>query len=268
MFSDSKGSKILHNMEFIELTINITSEEQGEILTAMLADYPFEAFDCADGQLRAYVQRSDYEECRAEVEQLLREWQVEFHAQCVEQQNWNAEWESEWEPVDVAGERPLRIRAAHHTPARDGGHIYTLGPLRGSEISYNYLTGTESRYGAIYPDSGSSEFEIHHNVVEGCEHWFFGGLYETHDITAYDNYSDTSVYYDYGNEEEFGENFIEKVNLVADDNWPKEAADIINNAGLSANYKHLAETLSYPSWRTDFAKSAPAFVFKVYDDTW
>lgn len=55
MFSDSKGSKILHNMEYIELTINITSEEQGEILTAMLADYPFEAFDCADGQLRAYV---------------------------------------------------------------------------------------------------------------------------------------------------------------------------------------------------------------------
>lgn len=161
-----------------------------------------------------------------------------------------------------------RIENCIMPPVLDGGHIYTLGPLRGSEISYNYLTGTESRYGAIYPDSGSSEFEIHHNVVEGCEHWFFGGLYETHDITAYDNYSDTSVYYDYGNEKEFGENFIEKVNLVADDNWPKEAADIINNAGLNANYKHLAETLSYPSWRTDFAKSAPESVFKVYDDTW
>ena len=128
MFSDSKGSKILHNMEYIELTVNITSEEQGEILTAMLADYPFEAFDCADGQLRAYVQRSDYEECCAEVEQLLREWQVEFHAQCVEQQNWNAEWESEWEPVDVAGERPLRIRAAHHTPAREGVLDVVIAP--------------------------------------------------------------------------------------------------------------------------------------------
>ena len=115
-------------MEYIELTVNITSEEQGEILTAMLADYPFEAFDCTDGQLRAYVQRSDYEECCAEVEQLLQEWQVEFHAQSVEQQNWNAEWESEWEPVDVAGERPLRIRAAYHIPAREGVLDVVIAP--------------------------------------------------------------------------------------------------------------------------------------------
>ena len=115
-------------MEYIELSVNISNEEQGEIITALLADYPFEAFDGDETQLRAYIQLAEYEICRDEVEQLLSEQQLSFSAAQVEQQNWNAEWESEWEAVDVGGERPLRIRASHHEPAPEGVLDVVIAP--------------------------------------------------------------------------------------------------------------------------------------------
>ena len=115
-------------MEYIELSVNISNEEQGEIITALLADYPFEAFDGDETQLRAYIQLAEWEVCRDEVEQLLSEQQLSFSAAQVEQQNWNAEWESEWEAVDVGGERPLRIRASHHEPAPEGVLDVVIAP--------------------------------------------------------------------------------------------------------------------------------------------
>ena len=115
-------------MEYIELSVNISNEEQGEIITALLADYPFEAFDGDETQLRAYIQLAEYEACRDDVEQLLSEQQLSFSAAQVEQQNWNAEWESEWEAVDVEGERPLRIRASHHEPAPEGVLDVVIAP--------------------------------------------------------------------------------------------------------------------------------------------
>lgn len=115
-------------MEYIELSVNISNEEQGEIITALLADYPFEAFDGDETQLRAYIQLAEWEVCRDEVEQLLSEQQLSFSAAQVEQQNWNAEWESEWEAVDVGGERPLRIRASHHEPALEGVLDVVIAP--------------------------------------------------------------------------------------------------------------------------------------------
>ena len=107
-------------MEYIELSVNISNEEQGEILTALLSDYPFEAFDGDEQVLRAYIQTTEYESCSEEVEQLLAEQVADYQVTSVEQQNWNAEWESEWEAVDVEGERPIRIRAEHHEPAAEG----------------------------------------------------------------------------------------------------------------------------------------------------
>ena len=123
-----KGSKILHNMEYVELSVNISNEEQGEILTALLSDYPFEAFDGDEQVLRAYIQASEYEQCSVEVEQMLAEQVVDYQVTAVEQQNWNAEWESEWEAVDVEGERPIRIRAEHHQPAAEGVLDVVIAP--------------------------------------------------------------------------------------------------------------------------------------------
>ncbi|MBR5811538.1 MAG: 50S ribosomal protein L11 methyltransferase [Alistipes sp.] len=115
-------------MEYIELSVNISNEEQGEILTALLSDYPFEAFDGDEQVLRAYIQTAEYEQCSEDVERLLAEQAADYQVTAVEQQNWNAEWESEWEAVDVDGERPIRIRAEHHQPAAEGVLDVVIAP--------------------------------------------------------------------------------------------------------------------------------------------
>ena len=51
-------------MNYIELDISIGSDERAEIATALLSDLPFEAFEVADGQLKAYIPKSDYAACR------------------------------------------------------------------------------------------------------------------------------------------------------------------------------------------------------------
>ncbi|MBQ5619034.1 MAG: 50S ribosomal protein L11 methyltransferase [Alistipes sp.] len=109
-------------MKYIELNISISDELQAEILTALLSDYPFESFLQEDDSLKAYIQADEYASCSADVEQLLSEQGAQYRVQEVEQQNWNEEWESGFDPVYVDGEQPILIRAAHHA-APDAGEI-------------------------------------------------------------------------------------------------------------------------------------------------
>ena len=46
-------------MEYIELNIDVISSQQAEIITAMLEDYPFEAFSEEESMLKAYIPAAD-----------------------------------------------------------------------------------------------------------------------------------------------------------------------------------------------------------------
>ena len=97
---------------YTKLSIQVT-EEQSDILTAYLADFPFESFDYAGGLLNGYIPQSAFEECRGEVEDLLHaEGVLDFYFEEIGQQNWNAVWESNFEEVEVKGE--VLIRAPFH----------------------------------------------------------------------------------------------------------------------------------------------------------
>ena len=74
-------------MEYIELNISVADSEQSEIVVALLSDYPFEAFDEAEGELRAYIQTAEWSQCQKWVESMLVEQGFRFAALEVEQQN-------------------------------------------------------------------------------------------------------------------------------------------------------------------------------------
>lgn len=102
---------------YTKLSAHIT-EEQGDILTAYLADFPFESFDYEGGMLNAYIPQSEVEACRADIERMLEEEGVlDFYFEDIEPQNWNAVWESSFEQVEVANR--VLIRAPFHTPRPD-----------------------------------------------------------------------------------------------------------------------------------------------------
>lgn len=97
---------------YTKLSIQAT-EEQGEILAAYLADYPFDSFDYANGLFNAYIPQSELESCLANVEQLLEEEGIiDYYFEDIESQNWNALWESNFEEVEVRDK--VLIRAPFH----------------------------------------------------------------------------------------------------------------------------------------------------------
>lgn len=97
---------------YTKLSIHAT-EEQGEILAAYLADYPFESFDYADGLFNAYAQQNALDETLAEIEQMLEEEGfVDYFFEEIEAQNWNSVWESDFEEVEVKDK--VLIRAPFH----------------------------------------------------------------------------------------------------------------------------------------------------------
>lgn len=99
---------------YTKLSIYAT-EEQGDILTAYLSDFPFDSFDYADGLLNCYIPQSEFEACNSEIEELLHnEGVLDFYFEEIEQQNWNATWESNFEEVEVKDK--VLIRAPFHQP--------------------------------------------------------------------------------------------------------------------------------------------------------
>ena len=102
---------------YTKLSIHAT-EEQGEILAAYLADFPFESFDYAEGLFNAYAQQNALTDYHDEMIQLLEEEGfLDYYFEDIEAQNWNAVWESNFEEVEVKNK--VLIRAPFHAARPD-----------------------------------------------------------------------------------------------------------------------------------------------------
>ncbi|MFR9602325.1 MAG: 50S ribosomal protein L11 methyltransferase [Rikenellaceae bacterium] len=103
-------------MDYVELNIPVAETEMGEILTAELAEFAFESFQSEGGYLKAYIPQQALADCMGEVDAVVRGYGIEgFRYISIETQNWNAQWESNFERVEVGGDK-LLIRAPFHAP--------------------------------------------------------------------------------------------------------------------------------------------------------
>ncbi len=108
-------------MDYCELNISIIDDQQGEILVAELADYPFESFETESirsggevhKRVKAYIPQESLADCKDDIDDMLQSYGItDARYISIETQNWNAQWESNFERVEV-GER-LLIRAPFH----------------------------------------------------------------------------------------------------------------------------------------------------------
>ena len=102
-------------MDYFEICIHHASKEKREILTSLLAEEQFESFVEMEDVLLAYIQINNY--FREKVEQICDQFEVKFTEKQIPDQNWNAEWEKNFEPVLIAGK--CYIRAPFHSPRTD-----------------------------------------------------------------------------------------------------------------------------------------------------
>ncbi|MCG9899732.1 MAG: 50S ribosomal protein L11 methyltransferase [Hydrotalea sp.] len=99
-------------MMYWKLTIEITQESDREEAMAALIQMDWESFEEEENTLHAYILEEKMK--RTEVESYLniKGWAHSFEQ--IEQQNWNALWESNFEPVIV--DDFVGIRAHFHEP--------------------------------------------------------------------------------------------------------------------------------------------------------
>ncbi len=104
-------------MDYVELNIPISDPIQAEILTAYLSDFPFESFSQESSLLKAYIPQERLADCKEQIDRMLNDEGIDgFRYVSIETQNWNALWESNFQPVDVDGQ--IYIRAPFHAPAQ------------------------------------------------------------------------------------------------------------------------------------------------------
>lgn len=141
----------------------------------------------------------------------------------------------------------------------DGGAIYTLGNSGGSPnqpnlIAYNYIRNQMNDYGALYPDEGSTFWQLDRNVIDlsetpfwrnGTARWSLGN--SNQDITFSNNYTTTGRRVSnspLANVREIN------TQVYPDADWPAEARDIIAQSGLKEDYADIranhAERITVP----------------------
>ncbi|AEW86279.1 50S ribosomal protein L11 methyltransferase [Flavobacterium columnare NBRC 100251 = ATCC 23463] len=100
---------------YIGYHFEVEPKELGsEILIAELGELPFDSFIETDKGFSAYIPKENWNEGILEDIYILQnpEFKISYTFEEIEQQNWNAEWEKNFDPIDVDG--LCHVRAPFH----------------------------------------------------------------------------------------------------------------------------------------------------------
>ncbi len=98
-------------MQYVKVTFIVPGGETADILIALLSDAGFDGFEEAENELIAYIDQPEFRP--DELETIARGQGIDYKTEIIAQQNWNALWESNFQPVIVDGF--CTIRAHFHT---------------------------------------------------------------------------------------------------------------------------------------------------------
>ena len=118
-------------MEYIEVSLEIDPfrDEYAEMVTAEISDLGFESYLTEKPYLKAYIPKEQFSEPRLKtVLSLIPEtdFKVRHTLNLIPEQNWNALWESSFEPVVIDGR--CTIKASFHKGLPRTRYTITIDP--------------------------------------------------------------------------------------------------------------------------------------------
>jgi len=96
----------------IQITFADLQPEQQDLLIAHLAEAGYEGFEEAEHALKAFIRQQDFDKLL--LQEIAYKYQLAFSEELIPEKNWNAEWESGFQPVIVKDF--VAIRAEFHPP--------------------------------------------------------------------------------------------------------------------------------------------------------
>ena len=101
------------NYYAVAITPNTYDTERVEILTAILGELPFDTFEETETGLKAYMPEKEWtQSVENEVITLSEDFEFTFEKTFIPYQNWNAVWESNFQPIQV--DDFVAVRADFH----------------------------------------------------------------------------------------------------------------------------------------------------------
>jgi ribosomal protein L11 methyltransferase len=135
-------------MDYLELTVNILPRDPwAEILVSQLAELGFESFVDTENGVLAYAPVTEVDLENAINESILSnstdEFQLDFESKIIPQQNWNALWEADFQPVEV--EDRMTILAPFHNRTNAKGIIVEIQPQMSFGTGHHQTTWMMSK---------------------------------------------------------------------------------------------------------------------------
>ncbi len=132
---------------------------------------------------------------------------------------------------------------------QDGGPLYTSGPQKGTKIIGNYFTGQDHGMALLYPDQGSSYYEITQNVLEDGAFGLYPWATDSTDLYLHDNYASTPNY-----RKGAANSKMVNTELFVRHRMPEHIQKIADFAGLTDEWKHIKDRVpegNSPNYRHD-----------------
>ncbi|HMT77046.1 MAG: 50S ribosomal protein L11 methyltransferase [Bacteroidetes bacterium] len=114
-------------------------EVDGEVLIALLDDLPFNSFMEDGGKLLAYIENSQLtEQVVGEVQRICLDFGLSFSLVEMESRDWNAEWESNFNPVFI--QDICTIIAPFHQDVEVTGKVIYIAPKMAFGTGHHHTT--------------------------------------------------------------------------------------------------------------------------------
>jgi ribosomal protein L11 methyltransferase len=108
----------------MHIAISIVTVDWQDVLIALMSERGYEGFEQEEVLLRAFIPEEDFD--REWLEELLTAHGLNYTLERIEEKNWNAEWERNFQPVVV--EAFCAIRAHFHEPISGVEHELVITP--------------------------------------------------------------------------------------------------------------------------------------------
>jgi ribosomal protein L11 methyltransferase len=109
---------------YIQLEFQNISAEKSDLLVAQLSEIGFDGFEEENRSLKAFIPINDF--IAAAVKEIAASQNLSFIQTTIEETNWNAVWESSFQPVIV--DDFVGIRADFHEPIKGVEHEIMITP--------------------------------------------------------------------------------------------------------------------------------------------
>lgn len=110
--------------QYIQIEFQTISAEQSDLLIAQLSEIGFDGFEEEENKLKAFIPADDF--IGTAVKEIAASQNLSFTQTTIEETNWNAVWESNFQPVIV--DDFVGIRADFHEPITGVEHEIVITP--------------------------------------------------------------------------------------------------------------------------------------------